>query len=76
MNRRALAGREKVLGSDYPDTLASIYYLADLLSTTQRFREALDLYNRAVIGYRRVLSPEHPTTVACQRHQGALKERI
>ena len=76
MNRRALAGREKVLGSDHPDTLASIYCLADLLSNTQRFGEALSLYDRAVAGYRRVLGPEHPTTVACQRHQAAVKEWI
>jgi len=65
MNRRALAGHEKVLGADYPDTLISIYCLADLLSNTQRFSEALSLYDRAVAGYRRVLGPEHPTTVAC-----------
>ena len=31
MNRRALEGREKVLGKDYPDTLTGVYCLAYLL---------------------------------------------
>ena len=53
-------------GADHPDTLTSVYSLADLLDAKQTRHEAPKLYHRAVDGYFKVLSLAHPTTRACQ----------
>ncbi|PVH92133.1 hypothetical protein DM02DRAFT_544302, partial [Periconia macrospinosa] len=64
MNRRALGGREKALGKEHPDTLASVYCLAFLLHRWGRYEEATLLYKRASSGYTTTLGPDHPTTQA------------
>jgi hypothetical protein len=56
--------------------LTSVYCLAHLLSAIHDHHKALDLYERAIIGYNKVLGPEHPTTIACQRYRALLLETI
>lgn len=68
MHRQTLATREKVLGREHPDTLTSVYCLADLLAKQHMFNESLALYERACDGYSRVLGEHHPTTRACRQH--------
>jgi hypothetical protein len=65
-----------MLGMDSPDTLTSVHCLARLLSSVYDYDEALDLYDRAIIGCNRILGREHPTTIACQRHRALLIETI
>jgi tetratricopeptide (TPR) repeat protein len=74
LNRRALEGREKELGVRHPDTLTSVYCLADLLHTTKRYAEATELYHRVCDGYTTQLGPDHPRTVACQKHFAAMQQ--
>jgi tetratricopeptide (TPR) repeat protein len=50
LSRRALEGREKVLGKDHPDTLDSVYGLAYLLPHLCGYDEALTLYQKALLG--------------------------
>ncbi|OCK88016.1 uncharacterized protein K441DRAFT_591444, partial [Cenococcum geophilum 1.58] len=76
MNRRALEGREKALGKEHPDTLASVYFLAFLLHQQQQYEAASVLYQRAGSGYKRALGPEHPTTVACSKHYSSLIQEM
>jgi hypothetical protein len=40
MNRRALEGKEKALGKEYPDTLASVNSLALVLNDQGKYEEA------------------------------------
>jgi len=40
MNRRALEGREKVLGKEHPDTLTSVNNLAFVLQDQGKYEEA------------------------------------
>ena len=54
MNRRALDGREKMLGKEHPDTLTSVFYLAYLLHHRGQCLKAKPLYERALVGYRKV----------------------
>jgi hypothetical protein len=68
MYRQTLARVEKMLGPEHPDTLASIYCLAHLLTQQRRYNEALALYGRACAGYQAVLGKNHPTTRACHQH--------
>jgi hypothetical protein len=70
--RSLLPRGTKVLGMDHPDTLTSVFCLAHLLSAMHDYHQALDLYNRAITGYNLALGPEHPTTIACQRHRALM----
>ena len=60
MNRRALEGREKVLGNKHPDTLTSVYCLAHLLHQKKDYAMAITLYERAHSSYISVLGSSHP----------------
>jgi hypothetical protein len=48
MNRRALAGREKVLGVDHPDTLTSVSNLALVLRDQGRYEQAEEMNRRSL----------------------------
>src|SRR2546423_4266025 len=76
MNRRALAGSEKVLGVEHPDTLTTVYCLAYLLHSQQRYEQALILYQRALSGHQRILGPAHPGTLACNRHYSSMLQEM
>ena len=72
MNRRALEGREKVLGVEHPDTLTSVYNLAYLFHHQQRYNDASILYLRASAGLSKALGPDHPTTQNCSYHYSSM----
>ena len=61
--RRALAGRERALGPDHPDTLLSVNNLAYLLQAKGDVAAAEPLYRRALAGRERALGPDHPDTL-------------
>ncbi|GIM13817.1 hypothetical protein Vretimale_16879, partial [Volvox reticuliferus] len=64
LHRRALVGRERVLGPDHPHTLASVSGLAELMQSSGRHDHARALHRRAMEGMARVLGSEHPHTLA------------
>ncbi len=64
MNRRALEGREKALGKEHPDTLASISLLATVLRRQGKYEQAEELNRRAREGFEKALGKEHPDTLA------------
>ncbi len=75
--RRALATREKKLGPEHRDTLASMSHLANLLRKKREFAEAGALFRRVLETRERLLGPEHEDTLhavgvlaACLRDQG------
>lgn len=55
MYQRALAGYEKVLGSDHTSTLKTVFLLGDLFSTQRKLAEAEIMYQRALAGYEKAL---------------------
>jgi hypothetical protein len=65
-NRQVLEVREKVLGKEHPDTLISLWCLADLMEQLGRKHDALWLYKRAVTGLSTSLGVRHPHTLHCQ----------
>jgi tetratricopeptide (TPR) repeat protein len=70
MDRRAVEGREKVLGKEHPSTLTSVNNLAVMLQDQGKYDEAEPMNRRAVEGYENALGKEHPDTlnsVYCQR---------
>ena len=61
--RRSLAIREKVYGSDHPDTEISLTNLAYLLEDQGNYKEAEpSLYRRSLAICEKVLGPDHPDT--------------
>jgi tetratricopeptide (TPR) repeat protein len=62
MNRRALDGREKVLGEEHPDTLKSFNNLASALQRQGKYEEAEAMIRRALDGCEKALGNDHPET--------------
>ena len=58
---------------EHPDTLMSMHGLANVLSLQSRCVQAAIFFERAVAGFMRVLGPNHPTTVACQKDYSSLR---
>ncbi|KAL9630085.1 MAG: hypothetical protein Q9164_006593 [Protoblastenia rupestris] len=63
MDRRALDGREKVLGKEHPDTLMSVSNLALVLQYQGKYDEAEQINRQALDGREKVLGKEHPDTL-------------
>ena len=63
MIRRALEGREKVLGVEHPDTLISVNDLALVLGCQGKYEAAKEMNRRALEGYEKALGVEHPVTL-------------
>ena len=61
--RRGLESRERVLGSEHPDTLSSVDDLAVCLSALGDAAGALPLYRRGLESRERVLGADHPQTL-------------
>ena len=63
MNRRALAGSEKVLGVEHPDTLTCVGNLALVFQDQGKYKAAEEMSRRALAGREKVLGVEHPDTL-------------
>ena len=58
---RNLADRERVLGSDHPDTLKALNNLASAQQSAGRTREATALFEQTLADTLRLLGPTIPT---------------
>jgi tetratricopeptide (TPR) repeat protein len=67
---RALEGREKILGTEHLDTLASVNNLGTLLWKKGNYQEAEPLYRRALVGREKNLGSEHPDTLTSVNNLG------
>ena len=63
MGESLLKDRERVLGPDHPDTLASRNNLANAYQEAGRVAEAIELNERTLADMERVLGPDHPDTL-------------
>jgi formylglycine-generating enzyme required for sulfatase activity len=63
--RRVVAGREKALGPDHPDTVTSVHNLALLLYSQGDYDSAHALFRRAVAGFEQSLGSDHDDTLSC-----------
>lgn len=64
MNQQTLEIREKVLGKEHHDTLASMHSLANALFSQGRDKEAEQLYQQTLELREKVLGKEHPDTLS------------
>jgi tetratricopeptide (TPR) repeat protein len=72
MHRRALGAREKVLGSEHPDTLISVSHLGLVLSSQGKYDEAEAMHRRALEARENVLGREQPDTLTSVNDLGNL----
>lgn len=70
--RRALVMRERMFGTDHPDTLQSANDLATLLELQGKMTDAESLYRRVLAGRERVLGVHHPQTLTSLNNLGLL----
>jgi hypothetical protein len=63
MNRRALEGKEKTLGKEHPDTLASLNGLTQSLLCQEKYEAVEEIYRRALEGKEKTLGKEHLETL-------------
>ena len=60
---RTIADRERILGPDHPDTLATCNNLATAYQEAGRTGEAITLLERSLADVERILGPDHPDTL-------------
>ncbi|KAG0127675.1 hypothetical protein HOY82DRAFT_671995 [Tuber indicum] len=75
MLQHAMEGREKALGPEHPDTLATANNLAWVLTDLGRFEEAEKLYRRVQGGQKRSLRPEHPDFLVCTNNLAGVLDK-
>jgi tetratricopeptide (TPR) repeat protein len=73
--RMSVEGREKVLGPEHPDTLASVNNLGSVLERQGKYEEAEAIHRRALEGREKVLGPEHPDTLSSVDNLGLILSR-
>ncbi|WP_433720976.1 tetratricopeptide repeat protein [Actinoplanes sp. CA-051413] len=61
---QVLAGRQRVLGDNHPDTLTSRHNLAGAYQAAGRVAAAIELFEQARTDRQRVLGDDHPDTLA------------
>ena len=81
LHRTALEVREKSLGPEHPDSLASMNNLAGVLHDMGKLTEAAELLRTALEVREKILGPEHADTLASMKNlaivlrgMGKLKE--
>ncbi|KAJ5593550.1 hypothetical protein N7537_010454 [Penicillium hordei] len=70
MHQQALETREKVLGREHPDTLASVNNLGLVLSSQGLYDEAEAMHRRDLEGSEKVLGRQHPGTLTSANNLG------
>ena len=68
IGERLVAARERVLGPDHPDTLASRNNLANAYPDAGRLDEAISLHEQNLAARERVLGPDHPDTLGSRNN--------
>jgi tetratricopeptide (TPR) repeat protein len=74
--QEALRIRQKVLGSEHPDTVTSLNNLAVQYQDMGEYAKAEPLYQEALRLHKKVLGPEHPNTANSLNNLAELYQRI
>ncbi|KAH8595393.1 hypothetical protein B0O99DRAFT_155706 [Bisporella sp. PMI_857] len=69
---RALAGKEKALGTEHTSTLDTVNNLGILYKAQGKLAKAQSMYERALAGYEKALGAEHTSTLVTVNNLGLL----
>jgi tetratricopeptide (TPR) repeat protein len=72
--RKMLDRREEALGKEHLDTLVAIWNLALVLYAQRRYKDAAGFHERALLGFKKALGPNHPRTVRFRGDYSAMKD--
>ena len=64
LQEKALESSRRILGEEHPETLASMYNLANTLWAQGDLNRARELHEKVLEIRRRILGEEHPNTLA------------
>ncbi|KAN0067445.1 TPR-like protein [Elaphomyces granulatus] len=68
LREKILTARQKTLGSENPNTLHAMYYLAVSYSDLGRYQEAMDLMEETFEASQKTLGSEHPDTLRAMHY--------
>ena len=74
LHKRSLGIRDKTLGPEHPDGIASLNNLAFLHKAEGHYAEAEPLYNRALTIWEKAVGPGHPNMALGLENYAALLE--
>ncbi|KAI9765554.1 MAG: hypothetical protein M1839_005420 [Geoglossum umbratile] len=75
MYKRALTGKEKVLGPDHTSTLDTVHGLGVVYARQERLGEAEAMYERALAGREKALGPDHTSTLSTVHGLGIVYDK-
>ena len=70
--KEVLAGHQKALGLEHPNTLTSMNNLAFLYQDQGKYADAEPLYKEALVGCQKALGLEHPDTLTSMNNLASL----
>ena len=73
---RALAIKEKLLGSQHPDVAVTLNNLAVLYKSLGKYAEAEPLYLRSLLILRQTLGNAHPNVIKCDQNYKKLVQKL
>jgi len=68
--------RRTALGEDHPDFAISLWSMAALQTSLERFFEAEPLHKRSLLILRKALGEDHPDTKECQGQYDTLRSKL
>ena len=73
--REVLAGRQRILGADHPDTLTAEHYVAAAVGDRGRHADAEEMFRQVLAKKLELLGPEHPSTLSTRHWIAAILAR-
>jgi tetratricopeptide (TPR) repeat protein len=74
-HQRALDGREKTLGKDYPETFDAVNNIGTVFDRQGENGKALEWFQRALDGCQKTLGKDHPFTLSTVHNMGLVFHR-
>ncbi|WP_143666876.1 MULTISPECIES: tetratricopeptide repeat protein, partial [unclassified Streptomyces] len=76
LHQRNLTDRERVLGPDHLEVLASRNNLASALNDLGEHQQAADLHRQNLTDSERILGPDHPDTLTSRNNLANARARL
>ena len=76
LSLRAIAGFQRTLGSEHPETCQAALVLALNFEAQKEFAKAIPLAQQSLKGWAKALGPEHLEAKRARRFVASLKEKL
>jgi len=76
LDEQAVAGRQRLMGEDHPQTLASMNNLAETRRALGDLQGARELHQQNLVNLQRVLGEDHPETLASMNNLAEVRRNL